>query len=212
MNPPDEAPSLSAASNGPLVNGFRRSSRSVTAEALRPERRADATEAVTVNEGTVKEVDERLRQSYGVSRLGNKEDPLDELIFIVLSNKSREEIYFATFDALKVRFPSWDEAANATPEEIAEPIKFGGLADKKARTIKLLLSTIVASDLIPSPRDSLHIQVDYLFDALGLGRSGRPVAYEQPVEYGVGKQRAHEHAGRSVGIHIADHPLGASTL
>lgn len=92
----------------------------------------------------MREVDARFRRSYGVSRLGNKEDPLDELIFIVLSNKSREEIYFATFEALKERFPSWDDAVDTPVEEIAETIKFGGLADKKARTIKSLLAAIVA--------------------------------------------------------------------
>lgn len=95
-----------------------------------------------VDESIVREVDERLRQSYGVSRLGNKKDPLDELIFIILSNKSREEAYFASFAALKERFPSWSEVAKATIEEIEETIRFGGLAGKKARAIKQLLNDI----------------------------------------------------------------------
>lgn len=95
-----------------------------------------------VDESIVREVDERLKRSYGVSRLGNKRDPLDELIFIILSNKSREEIYFASFEALKERFPNWSDVAKATVEEIEETIRFGGLAGKKAQAIKQLLNAI----------------------------------------------------------------------
>lgn len=102
------------------------------------------SDVASFDDAVIREVDDRLRSTYGVSKLGNKEDPLDELIFIILSNKSRQEIYFATFAALKERFPSWDEAANAPLEDIADTIRFGGLADKKARSIKLLLSAIVA--------------------------------------------------------------------
>lgn len=106
--------------------------------------RDGATESVGVNELIIREVDERLRRSYGVSRLGNKEDPLDELIFIILSNKSREEVYFATFEALKGRFLDWSQALDASTEEIAETIRFGGLAGKKALVIKQLLNAIVS--------------------------------------------------------------------
>ncbi len=76
--------------------------------------------------------------------MGNKEEPLDELIFIILSNKSREDIYLATFEALKKQFPNWDNAVDVSTEEIAKTIRFGGLAEKKARTIKSLLAAIVA--------------------------------------------------------------------
>lgn len=116
----------------------------MTDETTSSRREDGSTVAGYVDVTTMREVDERLRRSYGVSRLGNKHDPLDELIFIVLSSKTREEIYFATFDALKRQFPSWDEAANASTEEIAETIRFGGLADKKARAIKLLLTAVIS--------------------------------------------------------------------
>ena len=66
-------------------------------------------------ESTVREVAVRLRRVYGLSRLGNKDDPLDEPIFIILSGRTQESTYTATFEALRRRFSSWDEAARAGP-------------------------------------------------------------------------------------------------
>jgi len=101
-------------------------------------------EKAPIEEVVVREVDERLRRVYGVSRLGNKEDPLDELIFIILSGVTREAIYLATFDAMRARYATWDDAARAAPEEIEEIIRFGGLAGKKSRSIARLLAAVVA--------------------------------------------------------------------
>lgn len=99
---------------------------------------------ISVSETTVREIDTRLRRLYGLERLGNKEDPLDELIFIILSAKTREEVYFSTFERLRRRFASWEDAARAEPEEIEALISPGGLARKKSRSISLLLRTLVA--------------------------------------------------------------------
>ena len=93
-------------------------------------------------ESTVREVVVRLRRVYGLSRLGNKDDPLDELIFIILSGRTQESTYTATFEALRRRFSSWDEAARAGEAEMRQVIQCGGLAGKKARAIARLLATI----------------------------------------------------------------------
>lgn len=94
------------------------------------------------NEAAVREVDERLRSAYGLSKLGNKEDPLDELIFIILSGKTQESTYSATFDMLKDKYPSWEDASTATSEEIEDVIRAGGLARKKSLAIARLLNSI----------------------------------------------------------------------
>lgn len=98
----------------------------------------------SVEETVIREVDARLRRIYGISRLDNKEDPLDELIFIILSGKTREPIYRATFDALTRRFPTWDDAAKVGRAELEKTIHFGGLAEKKAASIERLLMAIVS--------------------------------------------------------------------
>lgn len=95
------------------------------------------------SESTVREVDARLRRAYGLSRLGNQDDPLDELVFIILSGKTQEVTYMATFAALRARYPTWGEAAEATADEIAGVIRFGGLAEKKAAAIARLLTAVV---------------------------------------------------------------------
>ena len=94
------------------------------------------------NEAHFREADARLRDTYPSTRLGNKEDPLDELIFVILSGKTQESTYCATFQALKERYPSWSEAHEASPEEIEAVIRFGGLAKKKSLAISRLLSAI----------------------------------------------------------------------
>lgn len=91
----------------------------------------------------VREVHRRLNDAYSSSMLGNKEDPLDELVFIMLSGKTQETNYPVTFDSLRDRFPTWNEAAEATPEEIESAIRSGGLARKKSRAISALLRTVV---------------------------------------------------------------------
>lgn len=94
------------------------------------------------DESTVREVAARLRRVYGLSRLGNQDDPLDELIFIILSGRTQESTYTATFEALRRRFSTWDEAARAGEAEIRQVIQGGGLAGKKARAIARLLAAI----------------------------------------------------------------------
>lgn len=102
-----------------------------------------AAPAVLPEESVIREVDRRLRAEYGLSRLGNKEDPLDELIFIILSGKTAEATYQSTFGALKAQYPDWNIAARASVCEIEGTIRFGGLAGKKAAAISRLLRAVV---------------------------------------------------------------------
>ena len=46
-----------------------------------------------------------LQVLYGTPDLGNKSDPVDELVHIILSKKTYEEAYQKAFRALKSRFP-----------------------------------------------------------------------------------------------------------
>lgn len=90
----------------------------------------------------LEEIDKRLTV-YGNDRHGNLNDPLDELIFIILSVQTESYLFRKTFESLKQKFPSWEKMAEASEEEIAEPIKRGGLARKKAAQIKKALKKIL---------------------------------------------------------------------
>jgi endonuclease III len=97
------------------------------------------------NKALIRKVNSRLIAAYGRTRLNNKDDPLDELIFIILSGKTQEASYLSTFDSLRRRFPTWTDAARARVRSIESAIKPGGLARKKSRAIKQLLRAIVSS-------------------------------------------------------------------
>jgi endonuclease III len=97
----------------------------------------------TTGEQFVRTIDSRLR-AYGGSRHGNKDNPIDELIFIILSAQTEAYSFQNTYDALASAFPSLEELLDTPEEDIAAIIKTGGLAKKKANQIKGALTKIVA--------------------------------------------------------------------
>lgn len=87
------------------------------------------------------EIDRHLRK-YGEKRHGNLDDPLDELVFIILSGQTEEYSYLETYEAFKRDFPTWENALEAPVASIVAAIKQGGLYNKKARYIKGALQKI----------------------------------------------------------------------
>lgn len=84
----------------------------------------------------------RLRSRYEYDLLGNLEDPLDELEYIVLSTRTRGPVFTRTFHTLKAKYPSWDRIARAKLESIEALLQPAGLSKKKARWLKLTLAEI----------------------------------------------------------------------
>lgn len=79
---------------------------------------------------------------HGTPRLGKrKSDPVDELIYIILSRKTREEAY-QTYAALRERFPSWDDVLAADPADVERLVSPGGLGEKKALSVLGALKTV----------------------------------------------------------------------
>jgi endonuclease III len=85
----------------------------------------------------------RLGQNYGTPDLGNKTDPVDELVYIILSRRTREGAYQAAYDALKARYATWEELADAPAERIEDTIRFSGLGRRKAHSLKQALGALV---------------------------------------------------------------------
>lgn len=79
-----------------------------------------------------------LLKAFGRNNLGNKRNPLDELLFIILSSKTPPDRYRKTYKSLKSQYAVADALANARPQAIARVIKVGGLADKKAHQISAI--------------------------------------------------------------------------
>jgi len=91
---------------------------------------------------------------YGNNRHGNRDDPLDELIFIILSAQTESYLYRETFKALSEAFPRWERLLDAPNEEIVDLIRRGGLARKKTAQIKGALYKIMA--------DKGNLSLDFL--------------------------------------------------
>jgi len=87
----------------------------------------------------IRVVDEILRNLYLNPNHGNKQDPVDELVYIVLSQRTRRAAYERAFEALKQNYPSWELLAVAPPEEIENILRPAGMSRVKAKTLKTIL-------------------------------------------------------------------------
>lgn len=90
----------------------------------------------------VEQVTRALVRKFGRPTLGNKKNPFNELLYIVLSSRTPPSNYQDTYRSLRRKFKTADSLAEASPEEVAGAIEHGGLQNKKARAI-----TAIASEL-----------------------------------------------------------------
>jgi endonuclease-3 len=96
-----------------------------------------------VNDLTWGEVATILARRYGPpTRLRNRRDPLEELIFIVLSGRTEEYNYVRTYRSLRRRYRTWTSLRRASVDDIATTIQLGGLAYVKARQIRAILERL----------------------------------------------------------------------
>lgn len=80
-----------------------------------------------------------LHKAHGSPNWNNKQDPIDEIIYIILSTKTEYTKFNMTYESFKEKFSKYSLAAAAPENQIFECIKLGGLGDKKAKQIKKIL-------------------------------------------------------------------------
>jgi DNA (cytosine-5)-methyltransferase 1 len=90
-----------------------------------------------VDQGTsfLREVARILAVQYGSPRLGNKQDPTDELVYIILARHTREGAYQKAFDLLKQRFRRWDDVLDTPRRKVERLVYSGGLSRKKTAAL-----------------------------------------------------------------------------
>lgn len=76
-----------------------------------------------------------LHKEYGSPRHGNKENPLDELVFIILSLMTTHHSFTRMYNRLKSYVKRWDRLLTIKLTVFRSIIKDGGLSDQKARRI-----------------------------------------------------------------------------
>lgn len=84
----------------------------------------------------------QLDATYSRPDLGNHADPVDELIYILLSTMTTEANYQRSYAALRERLPTWDQVVEAPVRDVQDAISAGGLSPTKARLIQSLLARL----------------------------------------------------------------------
>lgn len=85
-----------------------------------------------------------LEREYGSPRHGNPDDPLDDLIYIVISTRSHERRFGETYRRVKAAFPRWDDVTRDRLPELESLLVPGGLGRLKARQIESIVGRLRA--------------------------------------------------------------------
>ena len=88
------------------------------------------------------EVRSVLLETYGQPLWRNPLPPLDELVSTILSQNTNDANRDRAFNALRERFPSWEEVRDAEPTKVINAIRAAGLANQKGPRIQLALKQI----------------------------------------------------------------------
>ena len=64
-----------------------------------------------------------LEREYGSPDLGNKKNPIDEIIYLKLCTKMGPKVVTKAYQRLKNTYPTWDEAVIENPEAIARTLR-----------------------------------------------------------------------------------------
>jgi DNA (cytosine-5)-methyltransferase 1 len=92
--------------------------------------------------GLIERVDELLEARYRSADLFNLSDPLEEVVFILLSQQTRETVYRRVYGDLRRRYPQWADAADAPVTSLAALMRPAGFQRRKAAQLKELLAAV----------------------------------------------------------------------
>lgn len=90
----------------------------------------------------VRRVCKALEAEYGRPRLGNPAKPLDDLIFILISNRTSPHLAEKTYQRLKESFPRWENVLDSSPSKLRTVLRPAGLSRKKSQQIRSLLRKV----------------------------------------------------------------------
>jgi endonuclease III len=99
-------------------------------------------EQVRTREHIVQKVCDTLTRNYGNPRHGNPSDPLQDLLYVILSNKTAPRIARKTYARLRERFPRWEEILNEPTAKLRSVLKPAGLSHVKSKQIRAALRLI----------------------------------------------------------------------
>jgi endonuclease III len=87
-------------------------------------------------------IHERLLEFYGKPIWRNPLPAIDELVSTILSQNTNDVNRDRAFDALRAKFPTWEEVRDAKEKDVIETIRVAGLANQKGPRIQQVLKAI----------------------------------------------------------------------
>lgn len=93
-------------------------------------------------ESVVKKAILLLEKEKGIPSPKPYKNPLEELVFTILSQNTNDRNRDRAYTSLRSSFPAWEQVMKAPVPEIARAIKVGGLANQKSARIKKILKLI----------------------------------------------------------------------
>lgn len=109
---------------------------------LLPAPRVTSARITPNSESVLRRAGELLAKRYGTPRLGNKRNPISELVFIILSARTGVREHETAYRRLRRRFPTWPSVRDAALADIRNEIRDAGLSQLKARQIRGALRKI----------------------------------------------------------------------
>jgi endonuclease III len=91
---------------------------------------------------TVKRVCRTLERVYGRQRLGNPKNPVDDLVYIVVSNKTSPGTAERTFRQLKKNYRTWNQVLASPISKLRSILRPAGLSRVKSRQLWKALGKI----------------------------------------------------------------------
>jgi len=91
----------------------------------------------------IQSVTSLLEEAYQSPRLGNKVNPLNELLYIQLSLRTTGPSFERTYTHFKKCFPKWEDVYQASEAEVAGSMFNAGLSMQKASNLKKILQVLI---------------------------------------------------------------------
>lgn len=87
----------------------------------------------------VRLVCERLEEIYGQPRHGNPESPLEDLVYVILSNRTPPDRARKIYRSFRERFPEWRDVLEVDRSEVVEILYSAGFAEQRTDQIRSIL-------------------------------------------------------------------------
>lgn len=83
-----------------------------------------------------------LSKAYGDPRHGNKRNPLDELVYIILSTRTQSGTYQQTYRDLKRAFPSWNSITKRQRRRTQRILRPNGMSELKSGQLVAIMEIL----------------------------------------------------------------------